>query len=218
MKKRVFALIAVMGLSIALMACSGGSKENADADESAKTSTAKPLVIEVEDKDDVDVEDDGEVLDGTAADNNMVDPETGENVPNEDWSDFEFKTVLVPEDEATEDCVEFDREYYEIFRLDFNHKDEVDRIEFYNLTNQDEVAKGKYSTDEKYDAYFADDDNYDLVNEPVFIKYSVPEVIPNLLIRVTSYGGIEKAYLVTYNGRDGGATTVDVTDEVTFTH
>ncbi|MCQ2508486.1 MAG: hypothetical protein MJ097_06840 [Dorea sp.] len=212
MKKRLFTLIAVMGLSLALAAC-GGSKAEEKTEPEKSTAKVSALVLEDENEKKAgdEAEDDGEVLDGTDKDDMEVEMEA------EDWSDFKADTVLTPEEEATEDCIEFDREYYEIFRLDFNHKDEVDKIEFYMLLDQDKTVEEDYSeaNRSKCDAYFADDDNYDLINEPVFIKYSVPEVVPNLIVRFTSYGGNVREYLCQYNGRDGGANLTEIQTEFT---
>ncbi len=216
MRKRVFVLIAVMGIGIALAACSGKSKENV-TDEESTQKQPQALVIEDEKKDsEKETEKEAEKeTDENKTGSGVKDSSEGEAEQDpEDWSDFTADTVLVDENEVGEKCIIFNDEYYEYFRLDYNHKDEVAKIEFYELLDQDKTMNGDYSDDNRkqYDAFYGSE-NEDLEKDELFIKYSVPEIIPNLVVRFTSKGGNVKEYYVAYNGRDGGANLIAIEEE-----
>ena len=135
-----------------------------------------------------------------------------DNTREEDLSDFKAEMILTDKENVTSYCIDIDEEteYSEYYLLNFNHREDIYEVNFYNIA-MEKIEINDFS-------YEARDFKCKIPTEMLqyncYVQYSVPEVIPNLIISFVSKGGTNFDYLITYNGRDGGVTLVPLSKEI----
>jgi hypothetical protein len=122
-------------------------------------------------------------------------------------SDFEASTTQVTIDDITSNCLNIDNgdEYY---KLNFNHKEDLYEINFYELSSTG-ALENDYSFDNRS---FKNSFSYSMLQDDCYFVCNVPEAIPNLLISFVAKNGSVYEYVVSYNGRDGGADLINIED------
>ncbi len=96
--------------------------------------------------------------------------------------------------------------YLETFRIDCNFSRDLSKIEYYSIDNPDAILDKKLK---QKDLTLIKSRSF-ATFEAYYLRYEVPEVIPNLLMRFILSDGTAHDFYVTYNGRDGGATLIKI--------